>query len=166
MIVVSNTSPITNLDAINQLSLLERLFGTILIPDAVFQELTDLETPVPGTEAVQRLQWIQRCQVDNLKMVASFRETLDSGEAEAITLAIDCHADLLLLDERRAYSIAISMDIKVLGVLGILLLAKSRGMIALVQPCMDELIGRAGFWISRSVYHRTLALAQEANEFS
>jgi len=60
VIVVSNTSPITNLDAIGQLSLLNSLFDTIIIPNAVFQELTDLDTPVPGTEAVQPL--IPGCQ--------------------------------------------------------------------------------------------------------
>ncbi|MCT7983461.1 hypothetical protein NG796_09150 [Laspinema sp. A4] len=58
MTVVSNTSPITNLAAIRQLDLLQQLYTQIVIPEAVYNELTGVETPVPGTREVQDLDWI------------------------------------------------------------------------------------------------------------
>jgi uncharacterized protein len=58
VIIVSDTSPINNLAAINQLHLLHQLYGTVLIPEAVYQELTDPSFPVAGASEVQTLAWI------------------------------------------------------------------------------------------------------------
>jgi len=65
VIVVSDTSPINNLAAINQLHLLHQLYGTVLIPEAVFRELTDRSFPVTGATEVQTLDWIQTYAVSD-----------------------------------------------------------------------------------------------------
>jgi hypothetical protein len=161
MIVVSNTSPITNLAAIAQLALLQNLYSSIIIPDAVFRELTEVLSAVPGTQEVQTLDWIQTQQVTDSVLVVSLREELDAGEAEAIVLALELRADLLLLDERRGYQVASRFGLNVQGVLGVLLAAKSRGFLPSIQPILDELIGSAGFWVSPAVYQRTLQIADE-----
>jgi uncharacterized protein len=161
MIVVSNTSPVTNLAAIAQLSLLQNLYGQIIIPNAVFRELTEVESAVPGTQEVQTLDWIQTRQVTDSVLVVSLQEELDAGEAEAIALALELKADLLLLDERRGYHVASRFGLKVQGVLGVLLAAKSRQLIPTVQPVLNQLIGSAGFWVSPAVYKRTLQIADE-----
>lgn len=161
MIVVSNTSPITNLAAIGQLSLLQQLYIIILIPEAVFRELVNVSSPVPGTHEVQTLAWIQTRTVVNRELVTSLGQELDPGEAEAIALALELHADLLLLDERRGYQVASRLNLRVQGVLGVLLAAKSRGLISSVKPILDEMIDRAGFWVSQSVYTRFLEQAGE-----
>jgi hypothetical protein len=70
MKVVSNTSPITNLAAIQQLNLLQLIYDTIMIPQAVYNELTMLENPVPGTTEVQTLAWIKTYKVGNKILVA------------------------------------------------------------------------------------------------
>ncbi len=59
MIIISDTSPINNLAAINQLQLLQQLYGIILIPKAVYRELTDPSFPVTGAAEVQTFDWIQ-----------------------------------------------------------------------------------------------------------
>lgn len=59
MILVSDTSPINNLAAINQLHLLHQLYGMLFIPEAVYRELTDPSFPVAGATEVQTLDWIQ-----------------------------------------------------------------------------------------------------------
>ncbi len=59
MIVVSDTSPINNLAAIKQLHLLQQLYGTVIIPEAVYRELTDPSFPVAGATEVQTFDWIQ-----------------------------------------------------------------------------------------------------------
>ncbi|NES00260.1 MAG: DUF3368 domain-containing protein [Symploca sp. SIO1B1] len=163
MIVVSNTSPITNLAAVGKLLILQQLYSSIVIPGAVFRELTEVEYPVPGTEEVQTCDWIITQQVANPALVTSLKQELDAGEAEAIALALELKADLLLLDERRGYQAASSLGLKVQGLLGVLLAAKSRGWIPTVKPVMDDLIGRAGFWVSQALYSRILELAGESS---
>ena len=101
MTVVSNTSPITNLAAIDQLHLLREIYDTILIPQAVYNELTVLDQPVPGTAEVQIFGWINVRQVSDRIQVANLRQVVDAGESEAITLALELSAKRLLIDEGR-----------------------------------------------------------------
>lgn len=161
MIVVSNTSPITNLAAVNQLNLLQQLYNSIIIPEAVYQELTNVGTIVPGSTEVQTLKWIQMQLVTDRSTVTSLQLELDDGEAEAIALATELKADLLLLDERRGYQIASRYGLQVKGVLGVLIAAKSRGLIPAVKPVLDDLIGIAGFWVTQPLYKRVLQITGE-----
>ena len=161
MIVVSNTSPITNLAAIAQIDLLRQLYGSIVIPSAVYQELTSSETEIPGAIAVQTLQWISTQPVLATALVVSLQQELDPGEAEAIALAVELGADLLILDERRGYQVATRLGLKVQGVLGVLIAAKSRTLIPSVKPVLDDLIAIAGFWVAESLYDRILELVDE-----
>ena len=156
MIVVSNTSPITNLAAIAQLDLLRQLYGSIVIPNAVYQELTRSGTETPGAIEVQTLDWIKTQPVPTAPLAASLQQELDPGEAEAIALAVELGADLLLLDERRGYQVATRLELKVQGVLGVLIAAKSRTLIPAVKPVLDDLIAIAGFWVAESLYDRIL----------
>ena len=84
MIVVSNTSPISNLAAVGQLNLLEQLYGSVIIPLAVYQELLDSGPTDPATVAVQSLDWILVQSTGNLALLETLKNTLDPGEAEEI----------------------------------------------------------------------------------
>jgi predicted nucleic acid-binding protein len=53
MVVVSDTSPLTNLAAIGQLDILRQMFGTLLIPEAVWSELGHGGVAWPGRDEVQ-----------------------------------------------------------------------------------------------------------------
>lgn len=86
MIIVTDTSPINNLAAINQLHLLHQLYGTVLIPEAVFRELTDPSFSVAGATEVQTLDWIQTLTVSDRTLVEALSNELDIGEAEAVAL--------------------------------------------------------------------------------
>jgi predicted nucleic acid-binding protein len=155
--VVSNTSPITNLAAIRQLDLLQQLYTQIVIPEAVYNELTGVETPVPGTREVQDLDWIQVRPVVNPSFVIALQqEPLDLGEAEAIALARELNADRLLIDERKGRAVASRLGIKLTGVLGILIVAKRRELIPKIKPLIDELIDISRFRVSDELYARVL----------
>ncbi len=153
MTVVSNTSPLTNLAAIRQLDLLQQLYTQIVIPEAVYNELTGVETPVPGTREVQDLDWIQvRPLVNHSFVIALQQEPLDLGEAEAISLARELNADRLLIDERKGRAVASRLGIKLTGVLGILIVAKRRELIPKIKPLIDELIDISRFRVSDELY--------------
>lgn len=161
MIIVSDTSPINNLAAIGMLDLLKELYGTVIIPEAVYRELTDPDFPVAGSTEVQTLEWIQCRSVNNLTMIEALSNELDPGEAEAIALALETQADQVLIDERRGRLIAARLNLNYTGVLGVLVEAKARGLIPVVKPLLDALINQAGFWIAQSLYDRVLRFIEE-----
>ena len=103
MIVISDTSAVTNLAAIEHLQLLPQLYEQITIPEAVYRELTNINSPAPGTIEVQSVDWLEVKQVTQVNVVKQLQNNarLDSGESEAIALALELSADLLLIDERR-----------------------------------------------------------------
>lgn len=164
MIVISDTSPITNLAAIQQLHLLAQLYNRVIIPEAVYRELTEIDPPVPGTLEVQAAAWIEVRQVENRNAVERLeREVrLDPGESEAIALAKDLGADLLLIDERRGRAEANRLGLRIAGLLGILVEAKRKNLIVAVQPLMDTLIATSEFRVSSALYNQILEMVDEA----
>ncbi|AVH70108.1 DUF3368 domain-containing protein [Nostoc sp. 'Lobaria pulmonaria (5183) cyanobiont'] len=161
MIVVSDTSPINNLAAINHLHLLQQLYGTVLIPEAVYRELTDPNFPVAGAIEVQTFIWIQTRPVQDRILVEALSNELDIGEVEAIALALEMKADQVLIDERRGRMVAARLNLGYTGILGILVEAKSQRLISAVKPLLDALINQAGFWIAEPLYKRVLQLVDE-----
>ncbi len=101
MIVVSDSSPLIALADVGQLRLLRDLFSTVLIPEAVYQEIVVQGAGSTGAEAVQSAAWIEQRGVANTGLADVLKLELDEGEAEAIALALESGADLVLLDERR-----------------------------------------------------------------
>ena len=152
MLIVSDTSPILNLVAIERLELLRDLYGSIVIPPAVSAEL-DVNGIFLATD------WIQVVEPVNRPAVEALRAELDAGESEAIVLAQQLNASLLLIDERLGRRAATQLGLDVTGLLGILAEAKRRGIIPACAPLLDDMIGRAGFWIGerlRSDYLKAL----------
>jgi predicted nucleic acid-binding protein len=161
MIVVSNTSPLTNLAAIGQFALLHELYGAIQIAEEVWEELNAFGQPWPGSREVANSPWISQKQVKNKELIQALRRDLDRGEAATIALAVELKADLVLLDEQDGRHAAQRMSLRPLGVLGILLEAKRKGIIAVVKPHVDNLRQTAGFYLSDAVYQTVLNLATE-----
>jgi hypothetical protein len=161
MIVVSNTSPLTNLAAIGQFSLLQALFSEIYIPTAVVSELSAGGNNWPGATEVKNATWVHVKSVSNQPLVDALRLDLDWGESEAIALALELKADLVLLDEQTGRYAAQHFNLKVMGVVGLLVRAKKLGLIAEVRPLLEALRQQAGFYLGEPVYQHTLKLAGE-----
>lgn len=100
MIVVSNTSPLTNLAAIGQFDLLRRLYGAIHIAEGVWDELHANGQAWPGYAEVAAAHWIERHPVQQPVFVNLLRRDLDRGEAETIALAVDLEAEMVLIEEQ------------------------------------------------------------------
>jgi len=161
MIVVSDTSALSNLALVDQIWLLEAIYQTVIIPDVVAHELAVASNPT--ISAILQLDWIQTQSLTNPQLANQLQQDrgLDAGEANAIALALDLQADDLLIDEQLGRQEAIRLGLSIIGILGILLVAKQRSLIPQVQPVMDALINQAGFRVSPQLYQRILALAQE-----
>lgn len=161
MIVVSNTSPIINLACIGQLDILRQLYGSIAIPESVYREIAVTGSGAAGSREVQTLGWIETKKTMNCLQVAALQIELDKGEAEAIVLALELNAELLLLDERRGRTVASRLGLKSVGILGCLIAAKHMGLIPSIKPILDNLIVNAGFWVTENLYMRVLQTAGE-----
>lgn len=161
MIIVSDTSPLMNLAVVGHLELLHQLYDTVLIPEAVWNELTSLSSQYPEVATVQTLTWLERQPLTSRAVADALQAELDIGEAEAIALAVEKQADLLLIDERRGRQVAARMGLTYIGLLGVLLEAKRKGFLPEVKTVLDDLIAKAGFWVSRELYIRVLQAAGE-----
>lgn len=163
MIVVSNTSPLTNLAAIGQFDLLKRLYTSLHIAHGVWDELNASGQHWPGRNDVAAANWIEQHRVENQALVTSLQRDLDRGEAESIALALELGADVILMDEREGRHAAQQMGLRVIGVVGILLDAKAQQFIDSLHPLLDALRQTAGFYLNESLYQHALALAGESN---
>ncbi|MBE0411514.1 MAG: DUF3368 domain-containing protein [Anaerolineales bacterium] len=156
MIAVSNSSPLINLARIDQLNLLERIFGRLIIPEAVWQEVAAEGQDYAGADEIRQAKWVERASVSNRQLVHSLRQELDAGEAEAIALAVEINADWLLMDERLGRQTARHFNLRYIGLIGVLQLAKQSGEIAALRPLLEQLRDVSGFRISLSLYEQVL----------
>jgi predicted nucleic acid-binding protein len=162
LIVVSDTSPILNLARIGRLELLPLLYHQVLIPSAVYEELMASRRDLPPAIDLASQRWLIVAIPNDQKRVEELRENLDPGEAEAIVLAIERRANVLLVDERRARRTATAAGLTVIGLLGVVASAKRTGLIDLAKPVLDELIQIARFWVGPDLYAEILAELGEA----
>ena len=161
MIVVSNSSPLVSLAAIGRLDLLRELYGTITIPQAVHHEVVVQGLGRPGAAEVQTLDWIVCRDVSDPDVVTALGGKLDRGEAESIALTVELQADLLLMDERLGRVEAARFGLRLIGILGVLIEAKGRGLLRRIEPILDELQHHAGFRVSEALRARVLQAAGE-----
>src|SRR5689334_2632813 len=101
MIVISDASPLMNLGTVGLLDLLHRLYESVAIPQAVFDEIVIAGIGQPAADEVKTAAWVEVRQVNDRTLVQALDLELDIGEAEAIALATELKADLLLMDERK-----------------------------------------------------------------
>lgn len=153
MKVVSDTSCITTLLKAGRLDLAEALFSTLQVPPGVWEELAAYHQEIPG--------FVQRTDTGGHPALASGLDELGRGEAEAIALALQSSADLLLTDDQEAARAARQRGLKVIGTVGLILLAKRKGMISSVHEMLGLLEARGGLYLSEAVRLEALRLAGE-----
>jgi len=162
--VVSDASVLISLGAAGHFDLLKDFYQTVLVPNAVWQEITGSPLPLPGTtEARQARQdgWLRVEAAQNRALVSSLAASLDLGEAEAITLASELGAALLLVDETDGRAAARNLGLAVTGTLGIRLRARFCGRLSALKPVLDQLIRDQDFRLSWPLYEQVLQQAGE-----
>lgn len=157
MIVVSDSSPLIALSCVDRLDLIELLFGTILVPVAVRDEVMGEAVKI-ATELPPFIR-VESCAAE--LPIRFLKLHLHSGESEAISLALERGAQGIILDDKQAREIAAELGLKVIGTLGLLILAKQKGLLAEVRPIMSQIIERINFRLAPSVLNRALSLLDE-----
>lgn len=145
---VTNSTCLIGLERIERLDILPQVFSSITTPTAVSTEV--------GFEA----DWLTVRPVQNLALVATLKTQVDEGEAEAITLAMELGDVFLILDDRKARQLALQLNLKVIGTVGMLLRAKRNGIITQIKPLLAAL-NQAGFRISEALIQNALRIAEE-----
>ena len=131
MIVVSDSTPLISLMKASRMDIIPELFGDVLIPQAVFDELTGNESYADEAEQIKNSNYIKVVAVSDERAVSLLQRAtgLDRGESEAIVYADDAHADLLLMDEAAGRRVAQSMGLTIMGSVGILVSAFRSGVL-------------------------------------
>lgn len=164
MKAVSNSSVLIALSSIGQLSLLKQRFAEgILISEAVWQEVVDAGGARPGAGEVRAANWIQQRSVRDRDYVRLLCAELDTGEAEAIVLALQEQADVVLLDEKEARRVASRLKMHVLGTVGLLIWARRQELIPSLSEQLKTLQEEGGFRLSQGLCLAALHQAGEAN---
>ncbi len=161
MIVVADTSVLLNLCRVGQIEILSRLFREVVIPPEVAAEFARLAAQAPRFLGLTLPPWVRQQVASHVPPLVRAAAGLDPGETAALALAVEIHADAILVDERRGHQVAVQLGLRAIGVMGILLQAKSAGLLAAVGPVLDKLEQDAGFWVSPALRVRVLQLANE-----
>lgn len=151
MIVVADSSPLIALARIGRLELLRSVLGSVLLPAAVWTELVQMGIGRPGAGAVMTADWIGRREIVDVGLATLLRRDLGTGESEAIVLAREVGADLLLMDERMGRAAATRLGLRVTGLVGVLIEARARGLLPDAATVIDDLHREAGFWLSEEL---------------
>lgn len=161
MIVVSDTSALWTLAAVGRAELLRDLYGRVLVPPAVAGEFVQPRGLAAGKIQLALPGFIEVVPVADQNQVRVLAEELDLGESEAIALAVELRADLLLLDEREGRLVARRRGLPFTGAVGVLMQAKRRGLLPAIRPVLETARTDFGFFLSEELLQRVLTDAGE-----
>jgi predicted nucleic acid-binding protein len=158
--VVADAGPLIGFARIGRLSLLRKLFGTIIIPPQVLDELK-LSSHRPGSKAILQAidsGWIKLKKIKDPEKSRRLHLLVDAGEADAILLALEQDARMLIIDDKKGRRTAKNFGLRLLGTGGVLIAAKKAGYLKDVTSVLNEL-SEAGYHFSSTLSKRIIELA-------
>ncbi|MCU0786295.1 MAG: DUF3368 domain-containing protein [Verrucomicrobia bacterium] len=161
MIVVADTSVVLNLTRVGHDDLLRAIYDEVWIPTEVAREFARQASGNPRFRGLQLAAWLRVGEPGAIPESVRANKLLDAGERAALALALELHADAILIDEENGREVAVKLGLNRVGVFGILLRAKSAGLVPAIRPVFDALQRDAGFWISKPLRDEVLRLAGE-----
>jgi predicted nucleic acid-binding protein len=155
MIVIADTSPINYLVLIDHIEVLPRLYGRVLIPPAVCEELQRARTP----EVVRRWVadppgWLEIVAPKQAPDSELIKADLDAGERDALLLAHELAADELIIDDMDGRREARRRGLPFIGTLGVLRLAGDRGLLDFKQAIAE--LRNTSFYIEPRLLDRLI----------
>jgi predicted nucleic acid-binding protein len=162
-LVVADTTPVSCMVRIGRADLLATLFPDLRIPNAVAEEL-DHGAAVLGDWRGVLLPNARIEVVERSALLSMLEEELDAGEAAALALAVSRRADLVLVDETRGRAVANRLGLTVLGTIGIVALAKRRGLIPAARPIIGQVRARGGLWLTDELVATVLRVPESVQQ--
>lgn len=159
MRVVSNSGPLIHMARAGHFDLFQLLYGRLLIPPSVYQEVAIRGRRQAGSRELLRAKWIRRRRPRRMDLVAALRAFLGRGEAEAIALTAERKGTLLLIDEIHGRRVAREMGILVVGTLGVLLQGYRNNHVPDLEAAIARMRER-GTWIDDEIVEVILAAAR------
>lgn len=161
MTIVSDASSLGSLALIDYLWLLEAIYGTVVISEVVARELATAKNA--RIQAVLSASWVkvQGPTEGAIATVQQQGQQFDLGDTHTLALALQINADEVLINERRGRQVAQGLGLSVIGIFGIVIVAKQRALIPSVRRVMDALVELAGFRISHQLYQKILKFVDE-----
>ena len=160
MKVICDAAVLIGLAKIGKLDLLEKLYEKIYIPWGVYNEVVVRGRSRPGAEEIDQAKWLGKIKVKDRTAVNLLASEFGQGESEVLVLGKELKADWVILDDARARTAAVSAGYRVIGLAGILLLAKHRNLIKDIKPFFDELVDK-NFRLSDKIMQTILEKAGE-----
>ena len=163
MLVVCDTSPLSNLAIIGRLELLREQFVMVRMPPRVARELTALRHPAGQSALADAIQegWLIEMPLPESAPYPDALHGLDAGETDALRLAIAISADAVLIDEKEGRKRAAGLGLRTVGVIGVLIVAKQNGRIQSLAAEIGRLRREAGFFVDGKLEAKALAMAGE-----
>jgi predicted nucleic acid-binding protein len=141
-LVIADSGPVFSLAVIDKLDILTSIFNEVLIPNAVWLEIISHETK-------PNFHKLHDFFVGKVRKISGFNDLIfmmDTGESEAVILYKEMKADFLLIDDKKARAIAENLEVTCIGVLGLLAIAKDKGLINELKPLFEKLIQNKRFY--------------------
>jgi len=155
-VIVSDASPLIVFLKIDKLSVLKSLFQTVSVPKAVYEEITAKEQE---KAIFDKAEWIKTTIVENTDLINLLEKLIDKGEAEAIILAKELKTTLIV-DDAKARKYAKLLNVEIIGTLGVLKMAKNRGVIPSVKEVISDMVAE-GYYIEDTLITKIL---EDVNE--
>ena len=148
--VIVNSTPLIALCHVNKLVVLKQLYGEIIIPKAVYDEISVKEDSICKKTVDESLDWIHVQEIQNQVAKTMFKSQLHDGEVEVMILAMEQQADVVIIDDQNAKKYAKYLKLPVTGTLGVLMKAKQNGYIFELKPILDSMI-QNGIYIKENL---------------
>lgn len=161
MILIADASALIALATCDSLDLLEAIFGDVLVPEAVYSEVAEVDKP----QSLRLKKYLYgKVRAVDMQRFVYLDAFADAGETQAMLLYKEVGADFLLIDDMRGRKVAKINHIKIVGSLGVLLQAKRAGLIPLVAPLIEQ-ISDSQVFMSEKLMQTVLELAGETRVY-
>lgn len=138
--VIVNTTPLIALSGIANMNLLQKLYGLITIPRAVYDEILAKPDSECAKQLQQSIDWIEIKDIANSEAKMYYKTQLHDGEVEVMILAKEENADLVIIDDNNAKKHAKYLGLPVTGTIGVLIKAKKSGHIKAIKPLIEKML--------------------------
>lgn len=160
MILVADASALIALATCKRLNLLDEMFGDVLVPEAVFAEVTSQDKP---QSEYLRSYLEGKVRTVDMQHFVYLDAYADAGETQAMLLYKEIDADYLLIDDKRGRKVASINQINTIGSLGVLLQAKRMGLVLSIAPLLAQ-ISASPVFMNKKLIKIVLELADEVDE--